>query len=424
MASSMNEEFSKRHGAMESVLCEMREYRHVVRYERDGSNLYIRTNNSNPSNDLMHLSRRSTLRGLGIVGTAGVAGCLGSDGDEPDGDSSTQNNGTQGDGSEDSDVRVSAAFVYHDAVGDFGWQMAHDRARRTVERKFDWVDTEIFADLAPEGSVPRFRQIAERDFDIIFGTSFGYMDAMYEVAPDYPEVAFENCSGYKDRANLGRYFGRMYQPRFLSGVAAGMLTEEHELGFVAAFPISEVIRGINAFALGAASVNDTVTVRVRYTKTWNNAIAERNAAQQLIDEGVDVMAQHQNFPAAAKRAAEAGIWASGYNSPMGDYVGERYVTSPIWNWEVFYRQALREIDNDSWESDAYWKGLNAGIVDLSPWGPNVPGDVVSAVEQQRSAITDGDRRVWDGTKFEEFDDEELFQDVESYVAPVAGDVPV
>nr|WP_235272144.1 BMP family ABC transporter substrate-binding protein [Halanaeroarchaeum sulfurireducens] len=324
---------------------------------------------------------------------------------------------------EDGETDVRAAFVYHDVVGDFGWQWAHDQARRRVEREFDWLETRIFDNLQPKNSQPEFRQYAERGFDVIFGTSYGYMDPMYDVAPEYPNVAFEQCSGYKQRENMGRYFGRMYQPRYLAGVAAGLLTEEGTLGYVAAFPNSEVVRGINAFALGASSVNDDVTVRVRYTDTWNDTETERRTAKQLIDTGVDVMGQHQNFPAAAETAAEAGIWAIGYNSPMGDYVGENYVTSPIWHWDVFYRQAVQDVRNGTWKADSYWKGLNAGIVDLSDWGPKVPDEVIATVEQKRTQIETGELDVWADTRFGSFDDEELFMGVESYVDSVAGSVP-
>jgi basic membrane protein A len=215
----------------------------------------------------------------------------------------------------------------------------------------------------------------------------------------------------------------MYQPRYLTGVAAGLLTEANELGYVAAYPISEVVRGINAFALGAASVNDDVTVHVEYTETWNDADVESKTAETLVDRGVDVMAQHQNYPAAAETAASAGIWAMGYNSPMGDLVGENYVTSPIWTWEVFYRETVREVRNGIWDADAYWAGLNAGIVDLSDWGPKVPETVKETVAKKRVEIESGGLSVWAGSEFADDGDDQLFKEVDSYVDPVAGEVP-
>lgn len=318
---------------------------------------------------------------------------------------------------------VKAAFVYHDAVGDFGWQWAHDRGRRTIEAEFDWLETTIFDNLSPEGSQPQFRQYAERGFDVVFGTSWDYMNPMYEVAPEYPGVAFENCSGYKQRENMGRYFGRMYQPRYLTGVAAGLLTEKDEIGYVAAFATSEVLRGINAFALGVSSVNPEAKVTVEYTGTWSDADVETKAAERLLDKGVDVMAQHQNYPAAAQAAGNAGRWAIGYNSPMGEYVGENYVTSPIWDWAVFYRETVRALYEGTWEADFYWQGLESGTVDLDDWGPNVPTDVRGTVAEKRAEIEDGTLDVWAGTQFEEFDDDQLFTGVDTYVDAVTGSVP-
>lgn len=370
----------------------------------------------------MKITRRSAIRQAGVVGAVGLAGCLDKSGNETgttEVETTTEGESADNLGTEN----VRAAYVYHDVIGDFGWQWAHDQGRRVVDKEFDWLETKIFDNVSPEGSKPMFRQYAIRDFDIIFGTSFDYMNPMYEVAPEFPDVAFEICSGYKQLENLGRYFGRMYQPRYLTGVAAGMLTETNKIGYVAAFPISEVIRGINAFALGVSAVNEEAVVSVEYTGTWNDAAVESKTASQLIDEGVDVMAQHQNYPAAAKTASEAGIWATGYNSPMGEYVGKNYVTSPIWNWEVFYRPTLRAVHEGTWVADFYWKGLASGIVDLSKWGPKVPAEVRGTVSNRREEIEAGTLDVWAGTRFEEFNDEELFREVNSYVDTVAGTVP-
>ncbi len=372
----------------------------------------------------MKITRRDTLKQLVTAGLAGLSGCLRTHKPTSGNGDRTQSSDTTDEGEDtDTDETVRAAFVYHDAVGDFGWQWAHDQARRAVEDDFDWVETEVFEKVPPEGSEPRFRQYAERGFDVIFGTSWDYMDPMYEVAPDYPDVAFEHCSGYRQRENLGCYFGRMYEPRYLTGVAAGLLTETDRLGYVAAFPISEVIRGINGFALGASSVNEDVTVSVKYTQTWNDAGIESNTAERLIEEGVDVMAQHQNFPAAAETAAEEGIWATGYNSDIGELIGENYVTSPVWNWEVFYGDAVNEIRDGNWESDFYWEGIESGIVGLSDWGSEVPDEVIERVETKRREIENGNLSIWGGTRFEEFDTTQLFRNVDSYVDAVEGEVP-
>jgi basic membrane protein A len=314
---------------------------------------------------------------------------------------------------------VRAAFVYHDAIGDLGWQWAHDQGRRAVESEFDWIETTIFQKDDPDGSARRFAQYAQRGFDIIFATSFDYMDPVASVAPDYPDVVFEHCSGYKERENMGRYFGRMYEPRYLTGIAAGMLTEKDEIGYVAAFEIPEVIRGINAFGRGVSSVNPAATINVEYTQSWNEAQVEIESANRLLDLGVDVMSQHQNYPTVAETAADAGIWAFGYNSPMGELVGENYVTSPIWNWGVFYKQAVQEVFDGTWEADSYWRGLESGIVDLSEWGPNVPQSAINQIEAKRKELENGETTVWAGTQFEGNSDEELFKEMTAYVDNVS-----
>lgn len=359
----------------------------------------------------MPINRRTALKALAPTVTLGMAGCIGSEEEEKPAETPTRT--TQ---AEAADVR--AAFVYHDVVGDFGWQWAHEQGRRQIESEFDWLETEIFQKCDPKGSARRFEQYAQRGFDIIFATSFDYMDPVASVAPEYPSVKFETCAGYKEGANMGRYFGRMYQARYLSGIAAGLLTEADHLGYVAAYPIPEVIRGINAFALGVAEVAEEATVQVSYTNTWSDASIESDAARKLIDAGVDVMAQHQNYPAAAQTASEAGIWALGYNSPMGDLVGDRYVTSPIWNWATFYRSAVTEVHEGTWESDFFWKGLESGMVRLSEWGPNISPDVKERVDRERDQLMEGNIDIWAGTQFAEFSDAELYEEMDGYVENV------
>jgi basic membrane protein A len=395
------------------------------------------------------ITRRDTIRALGAAGVLGLAGCSGDgDGDGGDGDDggsdgsdgsdggSDGSDGSDGgsDGSDGSDGgstdggdggmdSVTAAWVYNSEVGDLGWSWAHNEGRKAVANEFDWVETQFTEAVAPEDSEQIFRQYANQGADIIFGCTFGYQDPMYKVAEDFPDIKFEHNTGYRTRENMGRYMGRIYQARYMAGVAAGMMTEENSLGYVAAFPIAEVIRGINAFTLGAASVNDEVSTQVRWTNTWFDPPKEQEAANALIDEGVDVMAQHQDSPAALEAAANAGIWATGYDAPMGEFAGEQYITSPIWHWGEFYRPTVEAVREGTWESDAYWEGLNSGIVDISEWGSQVPEDVKSEVSDVRSSIESGDLDVWAGSAFEGESDEFLFQEMSSYVEEVEGSVP-
>jgi basic membrane protein A len=352
------------------------------------------------------VDRRSVLKAIGGASTIGLAGCTG---------------GGSGDGGGDDTVK--AAWLYISEVGDLGWSWAHDQGRQAVDEKFDWLETDYSEAVAPADSERVVREYTKNGYDVVFGTTFEYMDPMLSVAKENPDTKYEHCSGYKTAENMGRYFGRMYQARYLAGMAAGMLTEANSLGYVGAFPTPEVVRGINAFAHGAASVNEGVTTKVRWVNSWYDPPKEREAAQSLIDAGVDVMAQHQDSPAAVKAAAEADIWATGYDAPMGKFAEDNYITSPIWNWEVFYEPTLQAIRDGEWESDAYWKGLTADVVALDEWGSAVPDDVKSEVDSKRTAIENGEFDVWKGTKFEGEDDAALFGEMNSFVESVDGEVP-
>jgi basic membrane protein A len=313
--------------------------------------------------------------------------------------------------------------VYNSEVGDLGWSWAHNEGRKAVADEYDWLETEYTEAVAPGDSERIFRQYANNGFDIIFGCTFEYQDPMATVAEETPEVYFEHNTGYKTLENMGRYMGRIYQARYLAGIAAGMVTETNTLGYVAAFPIPEVVRGINAFTLGAASVNDSITTKVRWTNTWFDPPTESEAAGALLDENVDVMAQHQDSPAALSAAADAGVWATGYDAPMQEQAGDNYLTSPIWHWEEFYGPTLESVNDGNWESDAYWEGLDSGICSLDDWGPQVPQDVQDEVATAREGIISGDLDVWAGSKFEGESDEFLFQEMGSYVDGVEGTVP-
>jgi len=369
---------------------------------------------------------------MGAAGLVGLAGCGGdgggdggdgNDGGSDGSDGGSTDGGDGGNGGDGGTDTVRAAWVYNSEVGDLGWSWAHNEGRKATAEAFDWLETDYTEAVQPENSERIFRQYANDGYDIIFGCTFGYQDPMVSVAEDFPDTYFEHNTGYETRENMGRYMGRIYQTRYMAGVAAGMITEANSLGYVAAFPIAEVVRGINAFTLGAASVNDEVTTKVRWTNTWFDPPTEQEAANSLIDEGVDVMAQHQDSPAAVRAASDAGIWSTGYDAPMGEFGGDKYITSPIWHWEEFYQPTVESVREGAWEADAYWEGLNAGIVDISEWGPNVPQEVKDEVTDVRSGIEGGNLDVWAGSKFEGESDEFLFQDMNSYVESVEGSVP-
>lgn len=349
------------------------------------------------------ISRRQMLSGLGAATLAGLAGC------------STGR-------SENSDNTIRAAWVYNTNIGDLGWTYAHEQGRQYVTEELDWVETDYSESVAPADAERTFQQYTN-DYDVIYGCTFDYMDPMVNVAEGSPDTTYEHCAGYQTSENLGRYFGRVYQPRYLSGVAAAQMTESDTLGFVGAYPITQVIRGLNAFALGAFSVNPDISIRIQYVNSWYDPPSEQQAAQALIDQGADVITQHQNSPAPVRAADDADVWSIGFNAPMGEYGGEKYITSPIWQWGTFYEQSLRELRDDSWSAEFNWGGLEEEYVALDDFGENVPDDVVSEVETVRSEFVDGERTVWDGSKFEGADQSLLFQDMSTYVEGIDDSVP-
>jgi basic membrane protein A and related proteins len=286
------------------------------------------------------------------------------------------------------------AYVFLSLPGDLGWTYEHEAGRKAVEAKFgDKVET-TYIENVPEGpdAARIIRQYAQQGYDMIFATSFGYMDPMVEIAAEFPDIYFEHCSGYKMSDNMATYFGRMYQARYLSGLVAGNATKTNSIGYVAAFPIPEVLRGINAFTLGVQKVNPDATVNVVWTNTWYDPVKEREAAVALLDSGVDIIAQHQDTTEPQKAAQERGLLSIGYDSDMGSFVGESVLVSPVWQWGNYYTDTVGAAMNGTWSSHSYWGGLKEGVVKLSDFSPLVPQDIKDLVAAEEKKIIDG---TWD-----------------------------
>ena len=291
---------------------------------------------------------------------------------------------------------VKAAFVYVSPVGDAGWTLAHDKGRLAID-ELDYVET-AYTEAVPEGADAErtISQYVRQGYNLIFTTSFGYMDPTITVAAGAPDVTFMHCSGFKTADNVGTYFGRMYQPRYLTGMIAGKMTKSNVLGYVAAHPIPEVIRGINAFALGARSVNPDVKVNVVWTQTWYDPAKEREAAESLLDVGADVIAQHQDTPAPQQAAEKRGNYSIGYNSDMTEFAPDAHLTAPVWNWGVIYKKVAEEVHNGTWTSYQYWGGLADGVVGLAPYSDLVPQEVRDMVEAKKAEIVAGSWDVFTG----------------------------
>ncbi len=289
--------------------------------------------------------------------------------------------------------KIKVAFVYVGPVGDAGWSFAHDQGRKYLVEKMPEVETTIIESV-PEGADSErvITQLAEKGNTIIFTTSFGYMDPTINVAKKYPKVTFMHNSGYKTADNVGTYFGRIYQARYLTGIVAGKTTKTNTIGYVAAMPIPEVIRGINAFTQGVRSVNPAAKVKVVWTNTWYDPAMEKDAAKSLLTAGADVIAQHQDTPGPMQAAEEAGKFGIGYNMDMSKMAPKAVLTSAVWNWGPYYVKTVESVKNKTWKNDQYWGPISEGIVDIAPYGPMVAEDTKKLVADAKAKLM---AKSWD-----------------------------
>lgn len=291
---------------------------------------------------------------------------------------------------------IKVGFIYVSPIGDAGWSYAHDLARQAMD-KMPGIKTSI-VESVPEGAQSErvITNMARQGYDIICTTSFGYMDPTLKVAKSFPKTTFLHCAGYKTSENVSAYFGRIYQARYLTGMVAGRMTKNNQIGYVAAFPIPEVVRGINAFTMGVRAVNPDAQVRVVWTKTWYDPTTEKEAAKGLLDIGVDVIAQHQDSAGPQEAAQERGVYSVGYNTDMSKFAPEAHLVSAVWDWVPFYLDVVGQVRAGTWKSGNFWPGIETGIVDISSYGTMVPQNVQDEVNKRRQEIIDGNFVVFQG----------------------------
>ncbi len=284
--------------------------------------------------------------------------------------------------------RVAAAdvlkigFVYVGPVNDDGWTTAHDDGRKALVAALGSKIETSYVESVPENAADAervIRDFAQKGYKLIFTTSFGFMDPTITVAADFPDTTFVHISGYKSASNVGTGMGKIEEPRYVTGMIAGKMTKTNKLGYVAAFPIPEVIRGINAFTLGVRSVNPAATVKVVWTNTWLNPQIERTAAESLLDAGIDVTAQHQDSSATLEADEARGTLGVGYDSAnMSAKAPKATLTSPIFIWGPFYIATANAVLGGTWKTSAWWGSWKDGAVDIAPIGDMVPADVKAA----------------------------------------------
>jgi basic membrane protein A len=293
---------------------------------------------------------------------------------------------------------LKVGFVYVGPIGDAGWTFAHDLGRKHIEAKFGDRIRTTYVEKVPEGADAErvIRDLVAQGNTVIFATSFGYMDAMEKVARDHPNVKFEHATGYKTSENLRVYEARFYEDAYMAGVIAGRMTKTGTLGFVGSFPIPEVLRNINAYTLGALSVNPKVSTKVVWVNTWFDPPKESEAAQALINAGADVLLQNTDSTAVLQTAEKNGKYAFGWDSDMSAFAPKAHLGSCIVDWGPYYEKTINEVLNNTWKTEVTKWGTREGTNDLIKIADFVPAEVKDEVAKIKAGLKDGSFAVFKG----------------------------
>ncbi len=286
---------------------------------------------------------------------------------------------------------IKAAWVYIGPIGDHGWTYRHNVGREAVIAHFgDRVETSYVENVAEGPDAERvINQLARAGNDIVFTTSFGFMNPTIKVASQFPDIKFEHCTGYKTADNVAIYNARFYQGRTVIGDIAGRMSESGIVGYIGSFPIPEVVMGINAFTLAMHKHQPEAQVKVVWVNSWYDPGKEADAARTLIDQGADIITQHTDSPAPLQVAQERGVMGFGQASDMARFAPEAQLTSIIDDWNNYYIDRCQKVLDGTWETSNIWWGLKEGLVGIAPYGPKVPEDVVAEAEAIRVGIIDG-----------------------------------
>ena len=298
--------------------------------------------------------------------------------------------------------KLKVGFVYVGPIGDMGWSYQHDQGRLAVEKKFgDKVET-TYVENVPEGTDAErvIEKLARSGTDLIFTTSFGFMNPTEKVAKKYPKVKFEHATGYKRAKNVSTYAARFYEGRYVIGQIAAKMSKTKTVGYIGSFPIPEVVRGINAFILGAQSIDPEFKVKIVWVNSWFDPGKEADAAKALIDQGADVIAQHTDSAAPLQVAAERGVFAFGQASDMIKFAPKNQLTAIVDNWSDYYISRVQAVLDGTWKSEDTWGGFNLEMVHMAPF-TNMPDDVVKMATETEAAIKAGELHPFKGPIFKQ-----------------------
>ena len=330
---------------------------------------------------------------------------------------------------------LKIGFVYVSPIGDAGWTFQHDQGRKEMEKALGAKVQTKFVENVPEGADAErvIRELAAGGSKLVFTTSFGYMNPTIKVAQQFPNVMFDHATGYKTAKNVGVYNARFYEGRYLCGIIAGKMTKTNVAGYVAAFPIPEVVQGINAFTQGMRSVNPKAEVKVIWTNSWFDPGREREAANTLMSQGADVVTHHTDSTAVVQAAEEKGKYAFAYHSDMSKYGPKAQLTATTHQWGAFYTKTANDVIAGKWKPENIWGGIKDGMIKLAPLNPAVPKDVADMVAKAQKDIVDGKLHPFQGPLKDNTGKERVpagkamtddeMQKMDFYVAGVQGSLP-
>ena len=330
---------------------------------------------------------------------------------------------------------LKVGFIYVGPVGDAGWSYAHDQARKALQAHFGARITTQFVENVPEGpdAVRVLRDLCQQGDGLIYATSFGFMEPVLRVARDYPKVKFEHATGYKTATNVGTYDARTYEGAYMAGIIAGGMTKSNVLGVVGSVPIPEVLRNINAFTLGAQSVNPKVTTKVVWVNKWFDPPKETEAATSLVNQGADVLFQNTDSPAVLQTAEKLGKYAFGWDSDMAKFGPKAHLASAVIDWTPIYIAETGKVLDNSWKPAQIWWGVEHGAIDLVSIASVVPAKIRSRVAQVKAGLKDGSFSIWSGPILGQNGatvlaagaraDDKFLHGIDFYVKGVEGQVP-
>lgn len=286
---------------------------------------------------------------------------------------------------------IKVAIAYVSPMAEIGWTKQHSLGIDAIKAEFgDRVEiTAIDNIFNPQDAERVFREFAASGNQLIFGTSFSHGTPMQKVAPRFPDVAFEHCSGIVHLPNLGTFEAKYYEGTFVAGAAGGHMSKTGKIGFIGGFPIPDIVGPANALLLGAQSVNPAATCNTIFLNSWFDPGKEKEAANTLISQGCDVLCSMTDTPTGVQVAGEKGAWSIGYASDMSQFGSGKQLTAFTLDWTGIYVGAAKDVAAGSWESKVRWQGLGEGVVVMAPYNPEIPADTMAALKQLETNIASG-----------------------------------